>query len=114
MASRQNQTRPTDASVQEFLDQLTDEQQRQDSQYLVELMSSISGQPATMWGPSIIGFGQYHYTYQSGREGDSPIIGFSPRRGTLSLYVVEDSASYQAELTKLGPHKISKACLYIK
>ena len=81
-----NKTQPTDASVAAFVAGLADERQRADSERLIALMSKVTGEPATMWGPSIIGFGSYHYRYASGREGDTPLVGFSPRKTALTLY----------------------------
>lgn len=113
MPNAKIQTVPTPADVQTFLDALEDEAQRHDSQELVALMSAISGKHPVMWGPAIIGFGSYHYVYESGREGDMPIIGFSPRKGKLSLYITTDAARYEHILTKLGKHKVAKSCIYI-
>lgn len=109
-----NKTVPTNVSVQEFLDRLEDGNKRKDSYMLLNLMEKISGEPPVMWGPSIIGFGSYHYKYDSGREGDMLRIGFSPRRQNFSLYVGAGAKHNQGFLTKLGKHKIGKSCLYIK
>ena len=114
MPQAQNKTQPTSQNVQAFLDAIEDEQQRRDSQEICRMMNEISGQPATMWGPSIIGFGQYHYEYASGREGDSGAIGFSPRKGNTTIYIVDGISKYENLLQKLGPHKTAKVCLYIK
>ena len=114
MTNAKIQTVPTTADVGEFLAQIEDEQQRQDSEKLVELMSKVSGEPPVLWGPAIIGFGSYHYKYESGREGDMPLIAFSPRKGKLTLYVFSYNADdYVDILSRLGKHKTSKACLYI-
>lgn len=109
-----NKTQPTGASVDAFLETLTNEQQRQDSLELINMMSEISGEPPKMWGPSIIGFGLCHYKYESGREGDMGVIGFSPRKGTLCVYFDEGMSHHHDQLSKLGPHKTGKVCLYIK
>lgn len=108
-----NKTTPTNGTVESFLASVASDEQRRDSEMLVKMMQAISGQPAVMWGPSIIGFGSYHYTYASGREGDMPLIAFSPRKGKLVLYVLDDATKYADILARLGKHKTSKACLYI-
>ncbi|WP_425236813.1 DUF1801 domain-containing protein [Ulvibacterium sp.] len=109
-----NKTIPTNVSVQEFLDRLEDRNKRKDSYALLNRMEKISGEPPVMWGPSIIGFGSYHYKYDSGREGDMLRIGFSPRKQNFSLYVGAGAKRNQGFLTKLGKHKMGKSCLYIK
>ena len=113
MSHAHNKTVPTTADVLDFVAQLQDDQQRQDSEVLMSLMSKISGKPPVMWGSAIIGFGRYHYTYATGREGDMPIIAFSPRKGKLVLYVMNQAANYSEILGRLGRHETSKACLYI-
>ncbi len=116
MASHHNaniKTVPTAADVLEFLARLEDGQQRQDSEVLIEIMSKVSGRPPVMWGPAIIGFGLYHYKYDSGREGDMPQIAYSPSKGKLTLYVINDTSKYADLLGLLGKYKTSKACLYI-
>lgn len=113
MANAKIKTVPTSADVREFLARIEDDEQRLDSEKLVELMHKISGKPPVLWGPSIVGFDSYHYAYDSGREGDMPRIAFSPRKGKLTLYVLDEVAKYSATLEKLGKHKTSKACLYI-
>ena len=110
----ENKTKPTDASVGDYLDARGNEQQRLDCQELIILLARISGQPATMWGPSIVGFGSYRYTYESGRSGEAPLVGFAIRGRELVIYLTVDGDGQQALLTKLGPHKMSKACLYFK
>ena len=109
----ENKTKPTQISVPVFIDALTDETKRADAKALVMLMQSASGEKAKMWGPSIVGFGSYHYRYESGREGDAPLIGFSPRKAAIVLYGmgVRDSGALMA---KLGKHTTGKGCLYIK
>ena len=113
MADAKNKTIPTAADVLEFVARLEDTQQRRDSEALIELMQRVSNQPPVLWGPAIIGFGSYHYAYESGREGDMPRIAFSPRKGKLTLYLIDDPAQYTDLLGRLGKHKTSKACLYI-
>ena len=109
-----NKTIPTNASVTEFLEAVEDPSQKQDSFRLMELMKGITKEPAVMWGPSIVGFGSYHYRYESGREGDMLRVGFSPRKGKIALYIGAQSARNQPLLNDLGPHNSGKSCLYIK
>jgi hypothetical protein len=113
-AMAENKTAPTSQSVQAFIEKVDSEQKREDSHTLIALMSEITGEPAMMWGPSIIGFGRYHYKYASGREGDSPLVGFSPRKANLTLYIMGGFENYEALLRKLGKHSVGKACLYVK
>jgi Domain of unknown function (DU1801) len=87
---------------------------RADAQVLVELMARVSGAPATLWGSSIIGFGSYHYRYDSGREGDMCVVGFSPRKAETVVYIVAGFAEYQELLARLGKHRTGQSCLYIK
>jgi len=110
----ENKTKKTEVSVDSFLDKVTDETQRADSYTLIELMKAVTGEPPRMWGPSIIGFGDYHYKYASGHEGDCCIVGFSPRKGKLALYVMTCVDEYAAMLAKLGKHKTGKVCVYVK
>jgi hypothetical protein len=101
--------------IAEFLAAVPNGRRRADAHRLIELMRDITGQEPAMWGPSIIGFGTYHYRYDSGREGDSPLAAFSPRKQHLVVYLVSDYADrYASTLARLGPHKASKACLYLK
>lgn len=104
----------TGASVIDFVEQIANEQQRNDSYALIELMQHITGQEPKMWGPTIIGFGNYHYKYTSGHEGDAPILGFSPRKAAISLYVFTGLDEHKLLLEGLGKYKIGKACIYIK
>jgi hypothetical protein len=110
----ENKTKPTELSVAAFIDTLTDVGRRADAKTLVKLMQSAAGQKPKMWGPSIIGFGSYHYKYESGREGDMPIIAFSPRKAATVLYGVTGFREAEALLAKLGKHKTGEGCLYIK
>jgi hypothetical protein len=109
-----NKTTETSMSVTDFINAVEKEQQRKDSFKLIELMQSISGHEPKMWGPSIIGFGNYHYKYDSGHEGDAPLIGFSPRKAATSLYVFTGLEEHQHLLDGLGKFKMGKACIYIK
>lgn len=109
----ENKTRPTKVSVAGFLKKAAAGQQLKDSQELVKLFKELTGKPARMWGPSIVGFDSYHYIYESGREGDAPVIGFAPRKAELVLYLapyLEDKGLK----AKLGRHKAGAGCLYIK
>lgn len=105
-------TKPTAVSVDAFLDAVEGAVRRADGQAVRALMERVTGQPATMWGPTIVGFGSYHYRYESGHEGDMCRVGFSPRKANLVLYV-GGFPEYEALLAKLGKHKRSKACLYL-
>ncbi|MBK9053776.1 MAG: DUF1801 domain-containing protein [Chloroflexi bacterium] len=108
-------TKVNDASVLEFLHNVPDEKKRTDSLAILALMEEVTGLEAKMWGPSIVGFGSYHYKYESGREGDMPLIGFSPRKQSLTLYLVMGGFdNYDQLMASLGKHSTSKACLYIK
>ena len=109
-----NKTKPTKLSVTAFIDGLTDPTRRADAKALVKLMESAAGEKPKMWGPSIIGFGSCHYTYDSGREGDMPLIAFSPRKAATVLYSMTASSDSKALLAKLGKHTTGKGCLYIK
>jgi hypothetical protein len=107
--------RPTGASVAGFLDRVPGERGREDARRLCAMMQEITGEPPVMWGPSIIGFGSYHYRYATGHEGDSPLASFAPRRQHLVIYLVagfEDR--YRSVLARLGPHQTGKGCLYLK
>jgi len=110
----ENKTKPTKLSVTAFIDALTDPTRRADAKVLVNLMESAAGEKPKMWGPSIIGFGSYHYTYDSGREGDTPLIAFSPRKAATVLYNIIAFSDSEALLAKLGKHTTGKGCLYIK
>lgn len=105
----------TDASVIDFINTYVDnEQKKTDSFQLIELMREWSGFEPKMWGPAIIGFGNYHYKYASGHEGDAPMIGFSPRKAAFSLYVYSPTEQSKPLLDHLGKYKIAKACIYVK
>jgi hypothetical protein len=109
-----NKTVATDNSVKRFVDKVADETKRRDSQEMIGLMREITGSEPRMWGSSMVGFGQYHYTYASGHEGDFFITGFAPRKTALTVYVMPGLDRYGELLSKLGPHKTGKSCLYIK
>jgi hypothetical protein len=110
-----NKTTETSQNVFDFINQtVEDEQKKQDSYALIELMESVSGCQAKMWGPSIIGFGSYHYKYESGHEGDSVLIGFSPRKAAISLYVFMGGEENAHLLEGLGKFKMAKSCIYVK
>ncbi len=110
----QNKTQATSADVTAFIDGVADEAQRADAHEIAAMMARLSGAPPKMWGPSIIGFGSYHYKYDSGREGDSLRIGFSPRKGQTVLYLPGTISGQADLLARLGKHKEGKGCLYIK
>ena len=107
-------TKPTEQSVEQFLQSVPDEGRRQDCFTILELMRQITGQEAKLWGSSIVGFGSYHYKYASGHEGDSFVTGFSPRKQNLTLYIMAGFDQYEALMQKLGKHTTGKSCLYIK
>jgi len=110
----ENKTKETDSSVRDFIEKVESAQKRQDSHVLLEILKEISGFEPKMWGPSIIGFGAYHYKYQSGHEGDAPLLGFSPRKSAISLYFSCDIQGEHPELlAKLGKFKTGKGCLYV-
>jgi hypothetical protein len=108
----ETKTKPTADSVDAFLDAVAHPVRRADGKAVRAMMERITGEPAILWGPSIVGFGSYHYVYASGHEGDAPRIGFSPRSANLVLYV-GGFPDYAELLAKLGKHKCSKACLYL-
>jgi hypothetical protein len=107
-------TKPTGVAVDAFLEAVPNPQRREDGKALREMFERISGEPAVMWGPSIVGFGEYHYRYASGHEGDMCRIGFSPRSTELVLYIGATHPDGADLLARLGKHKTGKGCLYIK
>ncbi|WP_311212478.1 MULTISPECIES: DUF1801 domain-containing protein [unclassified Arthrobacter] len=109
----ENKTQPSDVSVEEFLASVEHPTRRADGFELLEMMRDITGQEAVMWGPTIVGFGSYHYKYETGREGDSAAIGFSPRKGNLALYGLTYGPDADRLLPELGKHKTGAACLYV-
>ena len=110
----EQKTKPTGQSVTNFLDAIENEQLRDDCYTLVKLMGKVTGSEPKMWGSAIIGFGKYHYKYESGHEGDSCLTGFSPRKQNISLYVMFGIMDNTDLLKDLGKHKAGKGCLYIK
>ena len=111
--SSANKTQPTSVPVEEFIAAVEHPVRRADAETLLEMFRRATGEEPLMWGPSIIGFGQYHYVYDSGREGDAPAVGFSPRKTNLTLYVLSDHPAQADLLARLGKHRTSVACLYI-
>jgi hypothetical protein len=114
MADSANKTTATEGDVGAFLEGIGDDQRRRDATLLAELMHEVTGEPAVLWGPSIVGFGAFHYRYETGREGDAPAISFSPRKAQTVLYLSGEMAQYEDLLGRLGPHTTGKACLYVK
>jgi hypothetical protein len=110
----ENKTKATDVNVEEFISRADNEVKRKDSFLLVDFFKSITGYEPIMWGPTIIGFGQYHYKYASGHEGDMPIAAFSPRKDSIVLYFSPEFENRKRLLEKLGKHKSGKGCVYIK
>jgi hypothetical protein len=107
-------TKVNNASVADFLNAIDDEQVRQDCWVMVEIMEAATKAKPQMWGSTIVGFGSYHYVYASGRDGDWPLIGFSPRKQNITLYLMGGFEQHGELLAKLGKHSTAKACLYIK
>ena len=107
-------TQQTEASVDVFLDAVADPQKREDARKIRTMMERVSGEPARMWGPSIVGFGRYHYKYDSGHEGEWARTGFSPRAGALTVYIMGGFPRHQALMDRLGKYKTGKSCLYLK
>jgi hypothetical protein len=103
-----------DSAVQACLDKVESPTRRRDAETLLELMGRVTSEPARMWGSSIVGFGQYHYHYQSGRQGDGPAASFSPRKAAMTIYLPDGTGAYADPLSRLGPHTTSVGCLYIK
>jgi hypothetical protein len=109
-----NKTKATDASVDEYIDARANERQRDDCRELIGLLKRVTRQPAHMWGPSIVGFGSYRYTYESGRTGEAPLAGFAIRGRELVVYLIPEGDKQKSLLSKLGKHKMGKSCLYFK
>ncbi len=109
----ENKTKPTEASVVEFLNTVEHETRRADAFRVLELMKEVTGEEPVMWGPSIVGFGSYHYKYDTGREGDMCMTGFSPRKTSLTIYIMPGFDRYEELMARLGKHKTGKSCLYI-
>jgi hypothetical protein len=110
----ENKTKPTDASVDEYIASRANEQQRADCRQLMTLLKRITRQSPKMWGPSIVGYGSYRYTYDSGRTGEAPLAGFAIRGRELVVYMLAESEEQKLLLSKLGKHKMGKVCLYFK
>ncbi|MDE0061535.1 MAG: DUF1801 domain-containing protein, partial [Gammaproteobacteria bacterium] len=106
-------TRQNDGDVDAYLDSVENPNRREDARRIIVLMREITGEPPRMWGSSIVGFGSYHYTYASGREGDWPVVGFAPRKRNLVLYIMPGFARYESLLARLGKHRTGKSCLYV-
>ncbi|WDF70273.1 DUF1801 domain-containing protein [Sphingobacterium oryzagri] len=109
-----NKTTFNEQPVADFIEALDNPQQKADSLALIELMEAVSGEKATMFGPNIIAFGKYAYTYASGHSGEAPLLAFSPRKNALSLYVYTGLEAHQSFLEGLGKYKMGKACIYVK
>jgi len=110
----ENKTKPTNDSVAAFIDSIQDEQKRRDARKVAAMMREATGSRARMWGSNIVGFGQYHYRYESGREGDFMITGFSPRKQALTLYIIPGFGHFESLMSKLGKYKTGRSCLYVK
>lgn len=109
----ENKTKPTKLSVTEFVNGIEDQGRRADVKKIAAMMRRATGKKAKMWGPGIVGYDEYHYKYASGKEGDFMITGYSPRKQSLSVYIMPGLSSFGSLLKKLGKHKIGKSCLYI-
>jgi hypothetical protein len=110
----ENKTQPTAASVEDYIAARGSEQQHADCRELIALLKNATRQPPRMWGPSIVGFGAYRYTYESGRTGEAPLVGFAIRGRELVIYVDAEADEQKLLLSRLGPHKMGKSCLYFK
>jgi hypothetical protein len=106
-------TKENDKSVIEFIENVDNVKKREDAYKLLDIFTETTGYPAKMWGPSIIGFGKYHYKYKTGHEGDAPLVGFSPRKAKISLYFAPGETKREALLKDFGKHTTGKACVYI-
>ncbi len=113
MSKYELKTKENESSVQEFINNIPDERKRQDSQTILDLMRRVTGLEPKMWGTSIVGFGHYHYHYQSGHEGESILTGFSPRKQNLTLYIVSGFGQFDELMQKLGKYKTGASCLYV-
>lgn len=110
----ETKTKPTEVLAEDFIEAVENDTRREDAKAVRAMMERVTGETPRMWGPSIVGFGSYHYKYDSGHEGTSCRLGFSPRKAELVLYVLTGEPAQQALLDKLGKHKTGKSCLYIK
>lgn len=113
-AKYEAKTKPTKASVAQYIAAIEDPARRQDCRALAKLMTAVTGKKAVMWGSGIVGFDTYHYKYASGHEGDACLLGFASRKSDLTIYVMAELPGVKAYLAKLGKHRASKACLYVK
>ncbi|MGN7388101.1 DUF1801 domain-containing protein [Sporosarcina sp. SAFN-015] len=109
----EQKTKETDANVIEFIEAVENPKKREDAYRLLDIFTETTGYEAKMWGPSIIGFGSYHYVYKTGHEGDAPLVGFSPRKAKISLYFAPGDTEREELLSKFGKHTSGKACVYI-
>lgn len=114
MAKAKNKTSQTENSVRDFLESVELDKRREDGFRMLEIMEEIVSDPPKMWGPSIVGFGTYHYKYESGREGDFMKVGFSPRKTSLTVYIIPGFPRFDELMKQLGKFKTGKSCLYIK
>ena len=109
----ENKTKPTDASVEDFLASVENDRRRDDARVVCRMMEEVTGQKPRMWGETMVGFGTYHYKYASGREGDWPVAGFAPRKANLVVYIMCGFKAHDALMNRLGKHKTGSSCLYI-
>lgn len=114
MAKNENKTVATEMDVAEYLASVADERRRSEAEAVIEMMRRVTGEEPQMWGSSLIGFGSYHYRYDSGREGDFFMTGLSPRKAALTVYIMPGFSEYGDDLERLGPHKLGRSCLYIR
>jgi len=114
MPANENKTKPTAAGVADYIASRANDEQRRDCEALMALLESVTKQSPTMWGPSIVGYGTYQYTYESGRTGEAPVAGFAIRGRDLVVYVLADTDTQRALLSSLGKHRMGKSCLYVK
>lgn len=112
--AKELKTKKNSASVSAFISGVKDEQKRADCKTIMKMMKSVTGKQPKMWGKSIVGYDSYHYTYASGKQGDWPVIAFSPRASTITLYIMSGFDEYEDLMKKLGKHKTGKSCLYIQ
>jgi hypothetical protein len=114
MANAKQKTTETTASVADFIKKIPDDQRKKDAQSIIKIMKEQSGFDAKMWGPAIIGFGSYHYKYDSGREGDAPLVAFSPRKTEFAIYLTSEFDNRDELLKLFGKHKSAKGCIYVR
>lgn len=108
-----NKTVPTAVPAAEFIAAVQPDRRRDEGLVLLDLMSRVTGQPAVMWGPTMVGFGELHYRYATGREGDTFVVGFSPRKAAISLYGLKNSPGSDELLARIGPHRVGAGCVYV-